>query len=84
MDFTSITCPACGGTKFNMREIVTLSRVTTVDAAAAKGRESYDDISETVLAEGWTCSGCGTDPDEEASGILDEEYTDYDMESVFG
>ena len=84
MDFTKIECPVCAGTRFNMREIVTLSRVTVVDSAAAKGSESYNDISETVLAEGWTCSGCAADPDEESSEILDEEYTDYDMESLFG
>ena len=84
MEFTLVACAVCGGTRFNMREIVTLSRVTLVDAATASGSESYNDIADTVLAEGWTCSGCGADPDEAASEALDEEYTDYDMESVFG
>jgi DNA-directed RNA polymerase subunit RPC12/RpoP len=79
----SIVCPACGSTKFNVREIATVSRVTAIDAATDTGQERYGDIGEVMDTDGWACEACGAKPDNELSELLYDSLADFDIESVF-
>lgn len=78
---STIACP-CGGRAFQIRELVTVERVTTLEPGLDSGLEEYREVRDASTLANWTCADCGAGADQSARDRINEAMANAQLRAI--